>query len=98
MPQNEEVTLVRKKYGINKDDVVDESKSNFLRRDETRNYDQERSFLLGAMERNAKIFHKQLAQGDCMLDNDSRFVEEFCTIIELCIQHGWKSKFLIKHF
>lgn len=95
MPQNEEVQLVRKKYGLNKEEVIDEGKKKALKKTEARNYDQERTILLGAMEKNAKIFHKQLAQGDCVLDNDSRFVEEFCTIIELCIQHGWKSKFII---
>lgn len=78
-----EVQQVRKKYGIN-NELIDTENS--------RNYDRERTALLGAMERIARTFQKQLAQGDFVLENDSRFIEEFCTLIEFCIQHGWKSK------
>lgn len=74
-------------------DVIENSKNKLRKKEETRNYDRERIILLGAIEKIAKMFQKQMAQGDFALDNDSRFVEEFCTIIELCIQHGWKSKF-----
>lgn len=95
MPQHEDVKTVRKKYGL----ITDNSdKTRIKTHDiskiikEPRNYDRERTVLLGALERISKIFQKQLAQGDFVLDNDSRFVEEFCTIIELCILHGWKSK------
>ena len=106
MPQNEEIKIVRKKYGlINDEDESNEihkpnpSKSvKLLNLNESRNYDRERTLLLGAIERIGKTFQKQLAQGDFVLDNDSRFVEEFCTIIELCIQHGWKSKHAIYSF
>ena len=82
MPEHE-VQQVREKYGIN-NEVKTEG-------DNSRNFDRERTILLVAVERLARIFQKQLAQGDFVLDNDSRFVEEFCTLIELCIQHGWKS-------
>lgn len=91
MPQNEEVKMVRKKYGLTRGEIPEEGGGKHSKKEELRNYDQERVILLGALEKTAKVFHKQLAQGDCVLDNDSRFVEEFCTIIELCIQHGWKS-------
>jgi len=93
MPQNEEVQLVRKKYGLVNEDVMENSKNKSSKKVETRNYDRERTILLGALEKISKMFQKQMAQGEFALDNDSRFVEEFCTIIELCIQHGWKSKF-----
>lgn len=94
MPQNEEVQLVRKKYGLVNDEAPENSKNKLSKKEEARNYDRERTILLGALEKIAKIFQKQMAQGDFVLDNDSRFVEEFCTIIELCIQHGWKSKII----
>lgn len=94
MPQNEEVQLVRKKYGLVNDEAPENSKNKLSKKEEARNYDRERTILLGALEKIAKIFQKQMAQGDFALDNDSRFVEEFCTIIELCIQHGWKSKII----
>lgn len=92
MPQNEEVQLVRRKYGLANEDVVENSKNKLSKKEELRNHDRERTILLGALEKIAKMFKKQMAQGEFALDNDSRFVEEFCTIIELCIQHGWKSK------
>lgn len=85
MPE-QEVQQVRKKYGVN-NEIKTENDS-----DNSRNFDRERTALLGAIERIARAFQKQLAQGDFVLENDSRFVEEFCTLIELCIQHGWKSK------
>lgn len=90
MPQNEEVQLVRKKYGLRSEEVLESEKEKLNKKDNVRNYDSERTVLLGAIEKIAKIFQKQMAQGEFVLDNESRFVEEFCTIIELCIQHGWK--------
>jgi monomeric isocitrate dehydrogenase len=99
MPQNEEAQLVRKKYGLalatDNNNIAKNSKNKLSKNEETRNYDRERTILLGALEKITKFFQKQMAQGDFALDNDSRFVEEFCTIIELCIQHGWKSKIKI---
>ena len=85
MPE-QEVQQVRKKYGINIAAKTEKCSDN------PRNFDRERTILLGAFERIARSFQKQLAQGDFVLDNDSRLIEEFCTLIELCIQHGWKSK------
>lgn len=86
MPENEAVQQVRKKYGINNEIRAEKESEN------GRNFDRERTVLVCAIERIARAFQKQLAQGDLVLENDSRFVEEFCTLIELCIQHGWKSK------
>lgn len=83
MPDSE-VLIVRGKYGI--DPIVEQEASC------VRNHDRERTILIGAIEKIAKIFQKQMAQGDFVLDNDSRLVEEFCTLIELCLQHGWKGK------
>lgn len=91
MPQNEEVQLVRKKYGLFSEEVLDNEQKKTNNKDNVRNYDRERTVLLSALEKIAKIFQKQMAQGEFVLDNESRFVEEFCTIVELCIQHGWKS-------
>ena len=82
MPE-QEVQQVRRKYGIN-----NEAKSPG---NNERNFDRERTVLLSAVEKIARIFQKQLAQGEFIVENDSRYVEEFCTLIELCIQHGWKS-------
>ena len=94
MPQNEEIQIVRTKYGLDCDggpDYDSDPKENLnCKKNDLRNYDNERTLLLNSLERIAKVFLRQLAEGDCVLDNDSRFVEEFCTIIELCLQHGWK--------
>lgn len=92
MHQNEEVQEVRKMYGLSKDENNELRPNKINKKEEDRNYDMERTILLTAVEKIAKKFQKQMAQGEFVLDNDSRFVEEFCTIIELCIQHGWKSK------
>ena len=88
MPQND-VQLVRKNNGLSSDEVLEAEHRKSIKKDNARNYDRERTVLLGAIEKIGKIFQKQMAQ-EFVLDNESRFVEEFCTIIELCIQHGWK--------
>lgn len=85
MPDNE-VHIVRQKYGI--DDQKKEKHATSS--SSIRNHDRERTILIGALEKISKLFQKQMAQGDFVLDDDSRYIEEFCTLIELSLQHGWK--------
>ena len=101
MPKQEEreVHVVRSKYGLNQnynlkstiDTKIEED--HFVTDDKRkRSYDDERIVLIIALEKIAKSFQKLLAQGEFIFDNETRFVEEFCTLIELCLSHGWNSK------
>ena len=91
MSRRQEFCLLRENYGFNIS-----AKSNTVSLPSeytTRNFDSERSVLREEVERMSKYFHKQFVEGCCVLENDSKYVEEFCTLIELCLQHGWKGYF-----
>ena len=103
MPKQEEreVNVVRNKYGLNPDiniksTINNKNEENNVLSDDKRkrNYDNERIILISTLEKISKSFQKLLAQGEFVFDNDTRFVEEFCTLIELCLCHGWNSKYI----
>lgn len=85
MPEQDD-ELVRTKYGLKTEKI-----SPFRHRNGScefnRNYPLESRTLLEQVEKVAKSF---LSQDVNIVDNNSPNAEEFCTIIELCLDHGFR--------
>lgn len=82
MPENE----VRIKYGLADSSNEPSPQKSGSQRD----YATERSTLLSYFERLCRYFLHQLVNGQAIVDNNTRNAEEFCALIEACLDHGFK--------
>lgn len=82
MPDNE----VRIKYGL----ADSSNEPSPMKPGSQRDYAAERSTLLSYFERLCRYFLHQLVNGQAIVDNNTRNAEEFCALIEACLDHGFK--------
>ena len=90
MPQHDD-EAVGIKYGLRSGQESPE-RYNFEASSADRNFILEQSTLLSQFQILGKFF---LTQDELIVDNASLHAEEFCTIIELCLDHGFRGHSLL---